>query len=80
MALMNFAGKTRDDILNIMYRLANKAIKEDSYKIERIIWSICYDWNSQNEDAEIFMSEIWDDEEDRVNGFCIEDDYWKYNE
>ena len=68
-------GKSRQEVLNLMRRLAVEAIKRDSGRIEKRIWDICYDWNSTHED-EIFMCEDWD--EDDNYRFYIEDDYYQY--
>lgn len=81
MRMRNFKGQSRDDVISDMYRLANEAIKRDNARIEKVIWRICGDWNSQNEERdEIFMSELWNDEEDDMIGFMIEDAPYYYNE
>lgn len=81
MRMRNFKGQSRDDVISDMYRLANEAIKRGNARIEKVIWRICSDWNSQNEERdEIFMSELWNDEEDDMIGFMIEDAPYYYNE
>lgn len=81
MRMRNFKGQSRDDVISDMYRLANEAIKRDNARIEKVIWRICSDWNRQNEERdEIFMSELWNDEEDDLIGFMIEDAPYYYNE
>ena len=39
---------------------------------------MCIEWNREHEDDEIFMCEHAD-ENNVVDGFYIEDDYWLYN-
>ena len=68
-------GKTRQEVLKLMNRLAVEAIKRDNGMIEKRIWDICYDWNSTHKD-EIFMCEDYD--EDDNYRFFIEDDYYQY--
>lgn len=81
MRMRNFKGQSRDDVISDMCRLANEAIKRGNSRIEKVIWRICSDWNSQNEERdEIFMSELWNDEGDDLIGFMIEDAPYYYNE
>lgn len=74
-----FKGQSRDDVIADMCRLATEAINRDNGRIEKVVWRICGDWNSQNaERDEIFMCELWDD--DDLVGFMIEDAPYYYNE
>lgn len=72
-------GKNRDEVIAMMMRLANEAIKQDNGKIEKVIWAIADEWNrNHSDDKEIFMDEYWNEDDSDVLGFYIEDDYWLY--
>lgn len=47
---------------------------------ENKIWDMAYDWNSNHDDSEIFMCEIWKDDGYDFDGFMIEDDYFVYED
>lgn len=67
----------RDRMIEKMCKMANELMKDYSWEKECKIWDLCYDWNSNHCDCEIFMSEVSDDN-DEVNGFAIEDDVWYF--
>lgn len=41
------------------------------------VWDMCSDWNREHPEEEIFMCEHFD-EDDHVDGICLEDDYILY--
>lgn len=69
----------RNETINLMVRLANILQKAYSYELCHKIWSICSDWNSEHPDEEILMCEHANDD-NIVDGFYIEDDYWVFND
>ena len=72
-------GKTRDEVIAMMIRLANEAINRDNGLIENVIWAISSEWNStHSEREEIAMYEFQSEDSECVNGFMIEDDFWIY--
>jgi hypothetical protein len=68
---------TRAQVLSKMIDKANALKGNYSKAKEMEIWTMCSDWNSDHEGEEIFMCESSDDN-NVVNGFYIEDDYWLY--
>ena len=71
---------TREQMLRKLYKIANDLFKDYTLDKWNEMWGLCSDWNSTHDSREeIFMSEICDDE-DRVNGFMIEDDVWRWEE
>lgn len=71
---------TREEMIGKLYKIANDLFKDYSYEKWNEMWSLCSDWNSTHDSREeIFMSETSDDE-DRVNGFMIEDDVWRWED
>ena len=58
-------------VLDQMVKMANSLRKQYSKDVENKIWSLAYD-------NDIFMCEHSSDD-DVVDGFYIEDDYWLYN-
>ena len=70
---------TREEIINEMTKKANKLMKKWTRDGENEIWRMASDWNSKHEaDEEIFMSEAWDDAQENLIGFYIEDDHWTF--
>ena len=71
---------TRNKMLKKLYKLANELLKNYTLDKWNEMWDLCCDWNrTHNESEEIFMSETCDEEE-RVNGFMIEDDVWRWED
>lgn len=70
---------TREQTINLMMEKANKLVNNWTREGENEIWTICIDWNSENEDEEIFMCEYQSEDSEYVNGFMIEDDYWTFD-
>ena len=71
---------TREQMLRKLYKIANDLFKDYTLDKWNEMWGLCSDWNSTHDSREeIVMSEICDDE-DRVNGFMIEDDVWRWEE
>lgn len=74
----------RNEIIAKMMKMANEITGKNSdnwtWDAERAIWRMCFDWNSEHEDEEIFMCECDHDEEgnptESVCGFYIEDDWF----
>ena len=66
---------TRKEVLSRIYGMANKLMKEFNRDVYNEMWDICYDWNREHEDEEIFMAE--DEDEGR---FYVEDDWFSYPE
>ena len=60
-------------------KMADQLMVEYTLELNNKMWEMCYEWNSNHPDEEIFMSETSDDE-DNVNGFMIEDDVWYWKE
>lgn len=75
---------TRRETVDLMMKKADELVVNWSYDKEREIWNMAYDWNSEHygyvglDDGEIFMCEKFNDDETELIGFCIEDDYWLY--
>ena len=67
---------TREKVINEMVTRANALKKKYSYEMFNEIWDMCFEWNSNHEEAEIFMCEHENEETGMVDGFYIEDDYW----
>ena len=69
---------TRDKMISKLYKMALKLLKNYDSELENKMWKLCIDWNSNNYDNEIFMSEIWNENDTDIIGFAIEDDcfYW----
>lgn len=71
---------TRNETLKKLYRIANDLFKNYTLDKWNEMWDLCCDWNSTHDSSkEIFMSETCDEEE-RVNGFMIEDDVWRWED
>lgn len=71
---------TRNETLKKLYRIANDLLKNYTLDKWNEMWDLCCDWNSTHDSSEeIFMSETCDEEE-RVNGFMIEDDVWRWED
>ena len=64
----------RDKTIERLHKMALKLSKKFDYDLNKKMWTLCYDWNSEHEDAEIFMCDD-EDEEGRYRYF-IEDDYY----
>lgn len=74
------ARLTRKAVLNTMYGMAYSMYGgKYSKQTENAIWRIASDWNSEHPDEEIFMGE-YSNSANRVDGFCIEDDYFLYSD
>lgn len=69
---------TRDEMIRTLVNIANRLVKNYSWDLNSKMWDLCCDWNAEHDDAEIFMSEVSDDD-DNVIGFMIEDDTWYWN-
>lgn len=72
------AKRTRSEVLENLRKMANELSRNYSSELNRQMWRLCLDWNSDHGDAEIFMCESEDG--DGRDIFCIEDDYWYYGE
>lgn len=71
---------TRNTVIKTMVKKALKMYGGNySKQCENDIWRICSDWNSVHPDEEILMCEFSNDA-GRVDGFCIEDDYFLYSD
>ena len=68
---------TKQQTIETMVKMA-QAMYHGNYSkdLENCIWDICSMWNSEHQDNEIFMCEHTNDND--VNGFYIEDDYFLY--
>lgn len=70
---------TRSEVVKLMIEKANSLYNNGwSRDGEDEIWTICSDWNSNNPESEIFMSEHVSETTGYVDGFYIEDDYWVF--
>ena len=68
----------REELISKMMDMANK-INEWTRDEEEAIWTLCSDWNMTHPDEEIFMCEHENDNH-KIDGFYIEDDYWVFEE
>lgn len=74
------ARLTRSKVLDTMYKKAYAMMGGNySKQCENAIWRMASDWNSEHPDEEIFMCE-YSNTSNRVDGFCIEDDYFLYSD
>ena len=76
---------TRSETIKEMMTKANILIMNWTRDGENEIWNMAYDWNRDHDESEeIFMSEIYMDEDgnetEELTGFMIEDDYWLYQD
>lgn len=66
--------KKRETVLKKLYKMAQelaRAYDRDKYNA---MWELCYEWNSEHGEAEIFMCE--DEDEAGEFRYYIEDDYF----
>ena len=69
----------KEKTIRKMWEMVDKLYGNYSRDEEMKIWDLCYEWNSEHEDDEIFMCETGD-EGNTVNGFMIEDDCFYYED
>lgn len=72
---------TRDKMIQKMMEKANALQKNYTWQGWEEIWEMCSDWNSTHEESEeIFMCDHESEETGLVDGFCIEYDYWVFED
>lgn len=72
---------TREETIILMMKKANEIHKNGwSCDAEMEIWRICSDWNANHEEGEEIGMYENSDENNIVNGFCIEDDSWIFDD
>ena len=77
---MEAKTKTKMQVLLEMHKQAIAISGRNASKwardAENAIWQMASDWNSDHPDDEIFMCEKYDEEQEKVIGFYIEDDWY----
>lgn len=79
----NVKKMTRKQVLDELYGIAKKLAVKYDYEMNKAMWSLCCDWNSEHyegtgDEAEIFMCE--DEDENGEFRYYIEDDYFYLGE
>ncbi len=73
---------TKEQMISKMVDKANKLAQSNDWDFLKVaeIWDMCSDWNREHDDynEQIFMCDH-DNDDNIVDGFYIEDDYWIFN-
>ena len=68
----------RTEVLDKIYSLAADVVTTGSDDSYDMIWDLASDYNANHPD-QIFVSEIWDENDEEIIGIQIEDDPFYFN-
>ena len=67
-------------LMKMAGEITGKNTEKYTWEKYRKLWDMCYDWNSEHPDCEIFMCDMSKADGDEHDGFYIEDDYFIFED